>query len=480
MKYGKKTTALVSAAALAALAGCSTGGNGEAGNEKTTLKIMYYDEQSFYQQYGTLFSALHPEVEIQIVSTGNIKYEEGKDMKKAMDEFLAQEKPDVYMIGPDEYARMAEEGKLYNLDAFIKKDKFDLEGIAPGILEFIKQKSNGILYGLAPNFYSQALYYNKDLFSKHGVDLPEDRMSWEKVLQLAARFPTTGGKDDRVYGLKAGYLSNLYYFGNSIGSSMGLSYVNPSTKQLMINSESWKSVYGMADKALKSGTVYIEEQGGFSSSSYEDYLLMDPFIAGKVAMALDGNYLMDQIKEKNARIKEKGIQNWDVVTVPVNPQSPEESTAMSVNQIFAIDANSANAKAAWKFVSYINGDEFARVTSKLRNGGFPSRTKYMSSTEGVRMEAFYSLKPRTNDMYKDFDKIPQGFFMKFDGLTQQEFQGVTDGKVSVSEALDNLQAKGQKLMDEEVKNAGKGGESGAAGGGSTVVSGGSAIAVPAQ
>jgi multiple sugar transport system substrate-binding protein len=432
------------------LAGCSTGDKGAKENEKTTLKVMYYDERGFYSQYGMLFSAINPNIEIEVVSTQNVKYEEGKDMEKAMKEFIEEQKPDVLMLSTDEYGKMAGEGKLYNLESFIKKDEYDLEGIVPGVVDYLKEQSDGILYGLTPTFYSQAIYYNKDLFTKYGVPFPEDRMSWKSLLERAAMFPTTGTKEDRVYGLKAGYNSGLYQFGLTIGASQGLSYVNPTSMQMTINTDSWKTAFETAQLALKSGTLYEEDRNAMMSeaTTYESYLLRDPFIGGKVAMTMDANYLMDQIKEakNNDTVKDKVIKNWDLVTMPVNPQSPNESSSMSINQIFAIDAKSSNLEAAWKFISYINGDEFARVTSKVQNGGFPIRTKYLSSEEGLNLAAFYSLKPVQSPMYKDFNKLPRDFFMKFDGITQQEMQGVTDGQKSVSEALDNLQAQGQQFL----------------------------------
>jgi multiple sugar transport system substrate-binding protein len=438
------------------LAGCSSSGNDSKENAVTSIKVMYYDERSFYQQYGMLFSAMFPEIEIEVVSTQTIQYEQGKDMNKAMQEFIDEQKPDVLMLDIEQYRQKASEGKLYNLEAFIKKDKYDLEGIIPGVIDYVKNQSDGILYGMAPNFSSQALYYNKDMFIKNGVPFPEDRMSWEQLLELAARFPTDGTKEDRIYGLKAGYNNNLYQFGLTMGNSMGLSFVNPTTMQMTINTDSWKAVFDTADKAIKSGSLYMENPNGMSNgSSYESYLLQDPFIGGKVAMVLDGNYLMNQIKEAKNVLKDKGVQNWDLVTVPVNPQSPDVSTGMSIYQIFAIDAQSTNTEAAWKFISYINGDEFARVTSKVQNGGFPIRTKYLAAEEGLNMAAFYSLKPSQSSIYKDFDKLPQDFFMKFDGITQQEMQGVTDGKVSVSEALDNLQNKGQQILLEEKNKSSK-------------------------
>jgi len=454
MQYGKMAAlTLCGTLTVGLAAGCSGGGNETKTGEKTPIKVMYYDERGFYQQYGMLFAALYPDIEIEVVSTSSVVYEEGKDMQKAMEEFIAEKKPDVLMLSSDEYSRMAGEGKLYNLDTFIQKEKFDLEGIAPGIVEYIKQLSDGTLYGLAPTFYSQAIYYNKDMFAKHGVTPPTDRMSWEELLQLAARFPTNGTGDDRVYGMRAGYQTDLYQFGRMVGSSLGLNYINATTKQLTINSDSWKKAFETADMAIKSGSLYSEDRSGGFSGSYEDYLLQDPFIGQKVAMTIEGNYLMDQLKEAKTRLKDKGIQNWDIVTMPVNPQSPNESTAMSIYQIFAIDANSANAEGAWKFMSYVNGDDFARVTSKLQNGGFPSRTKYIDGDEGHNIAAFYSLKPVSDNRYKDFDKLPRDFYNKFEGLIQQEFQGVTDGKITVAEALDNLQAKGQKLLTEESEKA---------------------------
>ena len=70
------------------------------------------------------------------------------------------------------------------------------------------------------DFYSQAIFYNKDMFNKYGIPLPEDRMSWEKKLfELAQRFPTDGAKDKRVYGLSFGYNSDVFQLSSMIGGT---------------------------------------------------------------------------------------------------------------------------------------------------------------------------------------------------------------------------------------------------------------------
>ncbi|MFC5403526.1 ABC transporter substrate-binding protein [Cohnella soli] len=474
------------------LSACNLGSDKTDKDEKMTLKVMYYDERGFYQQYGMLFSAVYPNIDIQVVSTDSIKYEEGKDMQKAQEDFIAEQKPDILMLEPTLLKKMAEEGKLYDLDALMKKDKYDLEGIVPGIVDYMKTLGGGKLYGLTPNFYSQAIYYNKDLFKNHGVPFPEDKMTWEQVLQLAQRFPTTGTDKDRVYGMKVGYQTDLYNLGMMIGSSEGLTFFNPSTKQLTLNTDSWKKAFETADKAIKSGALYSEDPNRPNSgSTYEDYLLQDPFIGGKVAMLIEGNYMMDQLKEKDKRLKDKGVQNWDLVTMPVNPQAPDETTSMSLYQIMAIDAKSPNAEAAWKFLSYVTGDEFARVTSKsMMGGGFPIRTKYLGNDDGAHhMEAFYSLKPVENPQYANYDKLPQQFWMNFNGIQQQTMQAAKDGKKTVAELLDELQAKGQQMLTEAYAkekgakpSASPEGEASGSGasGGATAVEAGSAAASPAK
>ena len=147
--------------------------------------------------------------------------------------------------------------------------------------------------------------------------------------------------------------------------------VNAATKQVTINTPAWKKIFETTIKGLKSGSFYTEDPNGSSTNTYEEYLLRDPFISGKLAMKIEGAYLMGQIKEAQTAIKDKGIQNWDMVTMPVDPQNPDKSTSMSFGQIFAINAKSVNADAAKEFIRYITSEEYARVTSKIQDGSFP-------------------------------------------------------------------------------------------------------------
>ncbi|MFD0716528.1 ABC transporter substrate-binding protein [Paenibacillus sp. GCM10027626] len=452
------------------LSGCSLGGAGSPKEaESTSLKVMYYDERSFFSQLGMVYSAVHPEVDITVVTQQRQMgpSDEEIDWKAEFDKFVAEEQPDILMLSPDQVTQYAEDGKLLELDALTEDKAYKKETLIPGLLDYARELGGGKVYGLPTNFYSQVIYYNKDLFNQHGIPLPEDRMSWEKVFELAQRFPTDGAKDKRVYGLSLGYNSEFFQLGMMLGSSQNLNMFNPTSKQVTVDTAAWKKVFQTALSGLKSGALYTDDP--YSSSSgrqtYEDHLLRDPFVAGKIGMKLEGSFLMEQIKEAQKMVPDRAIQNWDMVTVPVNPESPDESNNISFNQIFAINSKSVNIEAAKDFISYITGEDYARVVSKIQNGGFPIRTNYLKDDSERNMKAFYSLKPAQSNMYKDYDKLPQDFYMNFMTIAQEELKSVYDDKKSLDEALASLQTRGQQAMEQapkpkEKKEAGVAGGSG--------------------
>ncbi|MBH5319991.1 extracellular solute-binding protein [Paenibacillus sp. GSMTC-2017] len=455
-KWLKKAAPIVLAVSL--LTGCSFGGDKEGkAKEQSTLKVMYYDESSFFREYGMLFSAIYPEVDIQVVETSSL-YRSGNegeevDREKLQQEFIEKEKPDLLMLDIKDYEKMAEEGKLYDLDTYVVKDKFNTEGLIPGMVDYMKELGGGQLYGMPSSVSSQVLYYNKALFDKYGVPHPTDQMNWADVIGLARQFPTDGEPADRVYGLKVGYSGALSDFSTMLADSEGLKYVDPKTKKMTINTPGWATSVQTALDAIKSKALYFEDpNNSMNGGSYEDYLLKNPFISGRLAMTIDGTYFMNEIKEATNYIKEEGavVKDWDMVTVPVSAQLPDESSSAYYSSIFSIAKDSPNADAAWKFISYISSEEYARVKAKMIDySGLPIHTKYIKDDEGRNFAAFYKLKPSRNNQYSDFDKLPPQFGMMFHDIMNKEFKEIQDGKKEIEESLEYLQVKGDELLAQE-------------------------------
>ncbi|MBH5319992.1 extracellular solute-binding protein [Paenibacillus sp. GSMTC-2017] len=452
-KWFKKAAPIVLVASM--LVGCSFGGDKDAKkNETATLKVMFHDESSFFRQYGMLFSALHPNVEIEVVSTQSLYNRGGEGEKdfdpvKAKQEFLEKEKPDLIMLDLNEYETMAADGKLYDLETLMTRDKFKTEGIVPGMMDYMKELGGGKVYAMPTSVSSEVMFYNKSLFDKYNIEYPTDQMNWSEVLQLAKQFPTDGDAKDRVYGLNLGYNGDLNGFSTMLAGAEGLKYVNPTTKVMTINTPGWESAVQTALDAMKSKAIYVrDESNEMMNNSYEDYLLSNPFTSGRVAMNINGSYYIDELKNAKEYVKEEGkvVENWDMVTVPVSAQLPNESSNAWYGSIFGIAKDSPNADAAWKFISYISSEEYARVSSKTMDyNGLPIHTKYVKDDEGRNYAAFYKLKPSKND-YAEYQKLPKQFNEQFYGLMSTELKEVQDGKKEIKEALDFLQVKGEELL----------------------------------
>jgi multiple sugar transport system substrate-binding protein len=424
---------------ILSIVGCEGGG---LSNKKaaTILKVLYYDEATFYSQYGSLFMGQYPKMDVEVISTAGIRPQD-------MDKFIEEQAPDVLMLNSNQYEKYADDGMLYDLNSLIRKDKFNLEGIAPTVIDTIKAMSGGRLYGLSPFFSSQAIYYNINLFDRIGVTYPKDQMSWEEVLQLAQRFPTTDG-DSKLYGLMLNrYDVNPYNAALQIGYAKGLSYYDAEKMEMTIHTSAWSKVFQLTIDALKTGTIFQNsgENGFTPGMSNEEVIKQDPFFSGKTAMIISTNDFMSELKRAGTYLGEQ-MPEWDVVTVPIDLSNPDTGNAISIEDISTIRAQSPNVQAAWAFVSYINGDEFARVASKAsNNGSMPTRTAYLKDDKDHHLEAFYALKPYPNTM-QGSDKVPQGFYQSFETIARQEIAAVYEGRKTIDEALVILQQKGQALL----------------------------------
>ncbi|WP_158606541.1 ABC transporter substrate-binding protein [Paenibacillus ginsengarvi] len=441
------TAALTAGTAL--LAGCDAAGGDEkklmqlGQEEQATIKVMsMFDESYFFQLYGALFSAKYPNIDIQVASTqGAISYGPDTDYNKQLYRFIDEQKPDVLLLTLDQYEKMAEEGRLYELDSVIKQDKFDVDGILPSVIETIKSRSGARLYGLAPGFSSQALFYNKTLFDSLGVPPPQDGMTWEQTIELAKRFGLAGNGSSRPSGLSLDSGDSVFRFIQMLGATKGLSYIDPAGATLTIKSDGWKRSAQLALDAFKSKAIYRSDQQ-FLGGTMEDYYKQDPFIGGKTAMSISGAYFIDSLKQAKALLKE--MPEWDLVSLPADPGNPESLSTISVNQIFAVNAQSANPRAAWEFVKYVGGDEYARVTSKSSvMGNLSSRVAYVKDPEGRNIEAFFKGKGGTSSASKALSNVPNSFIEQLHPIAEAEFQEVLDGKKSVDDALQAIQDKGQ-------------------------------------
>lgn len=432
--------------------GCSSTPNKEK-ELRSSLKIMYMDAGYFATQYGDVFSSKYPNIDVEVVSTSSIYQGNTQDFNKALADLIEKEQPDVVSLSMDEYEKFAAEGKLMELDTLIQRDKYDIASIYPALIDILKDKGEGKLFGLAPSFYGNALFYNADLFAKHGVDIPQDGITWKEILDLARRFPTDGDEKTRIYGFGNDYSMSMDNLASTIAATQGLKSINTDTMKITLNTDSWKQAYQLAKEAIDAGVIYNPKDGGFQGGNIEDFYQSQLFVMGRTAMTTGNAYSLSVMKSAKDAMKDYKPFQVGIVAGPVDPAEPDKSRNIKFNEVFAIRANSPNADAAWEFIKYVNGEDFAKVKSKSLNNGLMSRMGYSKEFEGVSLDVFYKLQPKLEGaVSKDMSKIPQSFYAQYQPIADREMKLVQDNKKSMEEALNTIEQEGQVVLDKAIKD----------------------------
>jgi multiple sugar transport system substrate-binding protein len=410
--------------------------------KETTIKVMFYDEQYFMQRYGNLFIAKNPNINIEVVSMRNMHNDPNQDPKTVYSQFIETEQPDVLMLPPDELEKLAADQQLYDLEPLIAQDKFDIENIHPTIIEYLKMKGGGKLYGLSPTFSNDALLINRDLFTKHGVELPEGKMNWQDVLMLAQRFPGGADTSDRIYGYsEAMYRNDPFSLIMRIADDTGLTLENEGKSAIL--TPSWKVLFEQVIAAYKKGAIVRENKENDPNKAFsrEEWLLQDPFVAGKSAMTVGDSYALGTLMDAANLLKDRSF-NWEIINAPVGDNA-DQVTNFGLNEIFAINAKSNNTKAAWELVKYINGDEIARVYSKTQSHLW-SRTTYMNLKDGKSLEPFYQLTFNRNETARnEFAHVE----FTISGTSNQEIEEVIADRKTLDQALEAIDKQLQTELD---------------------------------
>lgn len=417
-------------------------------DQNVTLKVMYYEEAQFFRDYGELLFAKYPNLEIEVASTNSIyPANPGPDFnyEEAFATFIEERNPDLLMLSEYQYQEFYEEGRLINLEPKIEADQYDIESIAPGVIEMLRERAGGQLHGLAPRFNNQALYYNPALFDQYGIPHPTDHMTWEEVFDLARQFPTGGASDERIYGISFEDHMRPVYLLQNIAHTEGLAFADPVTRQMTIQNENWDRLLRMLADLYRSDALPAPKtpEEMFMGGTYEEYLLSNLFVAGRSAMTVNSPYLMDMLRQAADRLPDRAV-DYALVTAPVDSANRERGGSINVYNIFAIHATSEAQDAAWEVLKYLNSDEMARIKSRSTMD-LLSRTGY-AERGGVNLEAFYKLiPPNAPTVYEEFGDLPN-FFGGFQMLLEQELDALIEGTKTVEEVLDTLHNEGQKLL----------------------------------
>ena len=188
------------------LAGCSSSSssNNESASDegKTVIKFMHlWPEGSSKAQYTIVnniikqYEKAHPDIKIQTEILGNEQY---KDKIKVLS--ASNELPDVGVTWAAGYMQPFVEGGMFAPLDDVIESSFK-ESFVAGTTEAYAME--GKTYGLPLELNITPVYYNKEIFEKFNLDIPESYDDFLKVVQTLADngvTPITLGNKDRWTG----------------------------------------------------------------------------------------------------------------------------------------------------------------------------------------------------------------------------------------------------------------------------------------
>ena len=420
----KKALALVLTAilVLSVFAGC---GSKKTGPVELTLQLWDEAQQPVIQENVDKFNAAH-EGEIH-VTIEQIPW--GTYWTKLDASLETDEAPDVFWMNVYVY-KYAEAGLLEPLDAYIKKDNFDTGIYAQGRLN--AYNLSGVQYALPKGLDSVAVALNTEIFSRYGVDLPEEGWTWDDMRGIASQLrdaiAAAGGSEYPIVmelDAQPSWMNFLYqnggYFLSDDGKTTGVA--EAASKDAI-----QQVVDLMANGQMAPYSVLSETKG------------TDLFISGQAGIVFIGSW-KSSVLEDSTLAESGNIQLIQMPKMAVNNSCNMGGLG------YVMSSRCENKDAAWELIKYITGPE-AEAYEAEKGIDIPAclsaQSAYVANFKNINAQVFMDASA-TGFAY------PSNGNFDWNGYINDAMAEAFSGTKSVSDALDNGAAQAQAVLDELFK-----------------------------
>jgi len=371
------------AAGGAGFSACAPRAPGEGPLYGNTAQLVYQDWRTDWfpamaQQMLERFHANHPSVRVFYTPDPENLHEQ------MMTDFDAGTAPDVVAGCCDFLPIWAQSGHLLDLRPFVEAD---LDQATINDWDTAQYRSyfvkDGIQYALPKYHGALALFYNKDVFDRFGLDCPDRTWNHDDYLTAMRRLTHDRGIDGRpdVWG------SMLDISWDRIQmhvNGWGGHFVDPAdpTRSMMGREEAIEAMNWIRDRMWDDGVMA-------SLLDVQNLETRHAFIHERVAMVEDGSWALKDILEL-APFR---------VGVTTFPAGPVRRVTLATTDAYAIYAGTKHPEAAWELVKFLTGREYGRAmaTAHLLQPARASlieewaeiiRQSYPTQAEGLDLGAF--------------------------------------------------------------------------------------------
>ncbi|MDP4091687.1 MAG: sugar ABC transporter substrate-binding protein [Bacillota bacterium] len=316
------------------------------------------------------YAKSHPGLKIEVQDVAYNYY--GDLNKKLQDKNL----PDVFMIYNETVPSFARAGAVCPLDEYVSQQ--ELKDYNENLLN--QFKGEGKLYGLPVAGDTMALYYNKDMFGKEGLQPPTN---WQELKDDARRLT----KGD-VMGIASGFnpyefIPYMFQAGGKLSDGKNPTF---NSDECVKGMEYFLSL--ITDESKDGGRLNI------SSNPRDDF--MNQKVAMFVGFSVDFRYF----EQKKMNI------NWGVVPLPKGDFEGGFFSTVGV----AVSSYSENRSEAIELAKFLAGEKIQNLVTNS-SLGLPAGKLMQLQYENMHpnMEAFIKMMNVSNPLYSgnDFDLVFQ-------------------------------------------------------------------------
>jgi multiple sugar transport system substrate-binding protein len=275
--------ALAALAAGVLLIGCERGG--KRAGAPVQLTFWQFWRTEWIRPLLDRFEAEHPGIRVELQQ---LTWQSG--LEKIEASVAAGTAPDLCELGSTWLPRFAGSGVLADLTAVA-------EPITAEYLQWEAARHEGRIYGLPWVVGTRALFLNQALFRQAGLDPSRPPVTWEDLIQAAARIDALG-TDIHGYGLNAGERYVLFKKFMPFAWGNGGEILTPDFKRSLFDSPA--NVEALVFYQRLSQVSLIEKQDVIDRS----------FMDGRVGMMISGAWNLRTIPEGAPEL------DFDVAMVP--------------------------------------------------------------------------------------------------------------------------------------------------------------------
>lgn len=406
----------------------SCGGNKEAvapktekKAEKITLKIAMWDaeQQPMVQSIIDEYKKNNPNIDVITEVSPWAQY-----WTKLETSATGGTLQDIYWINAPQFQRYASNGMILSLDDLVASKTIDPNNYVQSMIN--TYTFNGKLHAVPKDIDSIALWYNKEIFDKSGLQYPNENWTWNDLEKASE----TIKEKSNVYGIAFHLPSSQETFWNVIYASGG-EVVSADKKNSGYNSP--KTVEG-----VQRIRTLIDKGVAPSIGDLAEVSAVDTFSSGKAGMFFGGVWRVKPFMD-NPALKDK----INLTTLP----TIEKKTSITHGLGWAVYSKTKYPEEAKKFVAFLGSKQANEIQAKM--GIIPA----FSETQKVWTEA----QPTVNlkaylDIMKTGTPYPATLdFSKWSNPQDQILKKVWNKEIDAKTACDEIYKTAQSVLDEAYK-----------------------------